>query len=259
MMQYFTDLVSSEALELSLFVTLGLGFVGFRSEAGKKLVTMASKRAGPPLCVLALGLLVELLFWVLNIPAHSAEVWGVVLAGLALSLLKPCREDKIHKKCLATKDVDYDGESSERAPKQNPSSSAFPLVKEVPVPGFPGFVELIKHKRGSAKTAGSGHKAPRKTRTDELAKSKSRIEALVKCGDIQGAEAILLELVEQAQVDVVTCSMIISAWAKNGEPQRACKLLEHLLDSHAKLDIASFNSAIDACARSGDVRGAERC
>merc|ERR1719352_1540941 len=50
--------------------------------------------------------------------------------------------------------------------------------------------------------------------------------------------------------------MLISLCAKQRAPEKADEWMRRMLQAGVRPDVASFNSNIDACARSGDIQGA---
>merc|ERR1719506_2985839 len=84
---------------------------------------------------------------------------------------------------------------------------------------------------------------------NERTAKKAKIDTAVKEGKIEEAEALLTELMEASNADAVSCNMLISVCAKNGKSDRAHYRMEQMLNKDVKPDVASFNSVIDACAR----------
>merc|ERR1719424_591177 len=102
------------------------------------------------------------------------------------------------------------------------------------------------------------HSFSEAARAAERADEKTRIEACIKMSDLAGAEACLTRLAEKGNADAVSYNMIISLCAKRGASEKADEWMRRMLQAEVAPDVASFNSNIDACARSGDFQGAER-
>merc|ERR1719380_288284 len=63
----------------------------------------------------------------------------------------------------------------------------------------------------------------------ERAAQKAKIDTCVKEGNIQQAEVLLSELVEKSNADSVSYNMVISAYAKKGESDKARAWMQQML------------------------------
>merc|ERR1719375_2551603 len=139
----------------------------------------------------------------------------MLVVPLALSVAKPA-EDASSKR-PAKKMVDDSGRPWKKAPQT--------------IPG---------------RKPGTERSTPASTTADnERTEKKGKIDAAVKEGNIQEAEAALTELMEASKADAVSYNMLISACAKNGKSDRARYWMQQMINKDVKPDVASFNSVID--------------
>merc|ERR1719199_1165112 len=136
--------------------------------------------SGPPLYILSLAVILEVLFWVFDVQVQFVEVWIVVLVvPLALSLTKPSAEAS--GKQPSKKMIDEDVRSKDLRKKATPGPARKPATERTATAQSPADTE---------RTA-----------------QKAKIDSAVKEGKIDEAEALLTDLMEANNADAVSYNM----------------------------------------------------
>merc|ERR1719224_88888 len=121
--------------------------------------SIKNKISGPPLCLLALAVAVEVALWALSIEVQCVELWIVFLvAPLALSLAKPSKE--AGHKYAGKKVVDDSFASSPSVGRKRaaPASNG----KSVPTDKSRASPKSAAERQMSSQTAASSERAAQK-------------------------------------------------------------------------------------------------